>query len=840
MLRASAGSIKFASVYDAVTPKQRSSSVPFSHFLEIDGVRILLDCGWDDRFDVQYLEKLMDFVPTADVILLSTPEIQSCGALPFVLEHLKEGAFVAAAPSTTKMALHGVLHPFLYQFANTASFTLSDGTVFTLTVDKIYSAFRQVREPYGGRVIAANKDVEVECGTVFTGRMLGGYGWLIKYQIDELFYCPDFSLKPSSALKRFVVPTTSNLVVLQSFPMHLSLASTSKKYEEQLQSLFRDIQHTLRTGSDVLVPVDVAGRGLEVTHIIARLLKERGGDQYKVILASAQAQELMDKAATMTEALQDDIILGEQSLFSNVVACRTAQEVMSVAGPKVCIADGPTLDYGISAELLPQFLPTNPQGGENLIVFPEPPAAGTNAAAVFESAHHEPLVYDIVRRSRLSKEELEEYYVQLEREMEERRQQLEAEGPFYVEPDQDNHPSSSSEDDDDVGEGEGGEEGEEENGAAGAVGGLSRRSGGVSQLRKAATGAGAGAASPAQEEAARPVNTPGLVLPANMAFTSKFLHFPVLDTQYTLNAAAMRDENIAYGLPVSDEEQMVLQKRAPARNFSDEGPENIEVRNDAQREANVPSKVFTESHTTDRDCKVLVSDLSGCADALTLKSLLKSRLTFAKKLVGVRGSVEDFRLLSQFCRSEKSLKCGDSVFMPQAAGIPMELATPVLSYHVQLDSELAHSLPRALRRVRETSSGDAWEVGWVNGELRYPYQSSGETEPQRTRLEEMRGPLALAALSGTKVQACAEQREEAGLQRGSFFVGTVDLSRLKEHTRKDAGLLSEFHKKAPMLVFDQGVCVRKGGNGVVTVASIASPAMFDVRKAVYSQFSQTL
>ncbi|GET89107.1 cleavage and polyadenylation specificity factor, putative [Leishmania tarentolae] len=826
MLRASAGSIRFTSVYECTTPNS-----PYAYLLDIDGVRILFDCGWNDEFDTSFLDKLKPHLPTVHAVILSSPHITACGALPFVLSHIPPGTFVAAAAGTSKIGVHSVLHSFLYQYPNTHTFTLADGESFTVTVDSIYHSFRSLREPYGGKVTVKNDDVEVNCFAVFAGRMLGGYSWTIRYQIDELFYCPDFSVKPSYALKPFDVPTTSNIVLASSFPFHITGTSRTTKYEEQLKSLFKEFQHTLRGGSDVLVPVNVAGRGLEVLNIIVHLLAEQGGDKYKVVLVAAQAQELLDKAGTMTEALQDYLILDDKRLFANVLTCRSAEEVLPIQGPKICVADGASLDFGPSAELLEYFVKGNRDGADHLIVFTEPPLPGTNAAVVTSAADGEHLQMQITRRSRLSGEELEEYYIELEHEMEQRRRELEAQSAFQIVPEDDDAANAKEEDNDDDDD-----DGEWATAATGDRGATDKAA--AYAGAKEATSPGEGRAVDTASKA-KAATTLGLVLPPPLHYHSKHLSFPVLETMNTLSAAALKRVDVTYGLPVSEEEQAVLQKRAPARQHSDAGPEALQVENDAQRLANIPSKVSQVAVQVTRRCRVVLSDLSGYPDAFTMKSVLKTKWTFAKKMVGLRGSAEDGRAFLHFCRADKAMKCGSNVFTT-SSGVPLELATHVYSYTVQLESSLARSLSRGLRRVRETKSKSTWEVGWVNGELSGVRAEADLEEPDMQRRRSDRAIYSLASVTTAKSQACATHREQRGLQSGSFFVGDMDLRRLRETSRQESGLYSEFHKKAPLLVFDEGVCVRKGAEGTVTISSIATPALFDLRRIVYRQYSQAL
>lgn len=200
MLRASANSLHVTSIYH--TPSHiPAEAAPYAFMLEVDGLHVLLDCGWDDGFDTSYLRQIKPFAQKADAVLLSSPEMRACGALPYVLAHLPPHAVVSSASSTAKMGLHAVLHTFLYQYANEHRFVLTHNTAdetttttatraqragwlsahtsssrptsrkpahrrtsgdteesFTLSVDAIYSAFRSVREPYGDVVRIRGKE----------------------------------------------------------------------------------------------------------------------------------------------------------------------------------------------------------------------------------------------------------------------------------------------------------------------------------------------------------------------------------------------------------------------------------------------------------------------------------------------------------------------------------------------------------------------------------------------------------------------------------------------------------------------------------------------------------
>jgi metal-dependent hydrolase (beta-lactamase superfamily II) len=54
----------------------------------VDSLLVLLDCGWDDRYDVKLLKPLKDVLGHVDFVLLSHPDPQHLGALPYLVPSL--------------------------------------------------------------------------------------------------------------------------------------------------------------------------------------------------------------------------------------------------------------------------------------------------------------------------------------------------------------------------------------------------------------------------------------------------------------------------------------------------------------------------------------------------------------------------------------------------------------------------------------------------------------------------------------------------------------------------------------------------------------------------------
>ena len=59
-------------------------SAPLAYLLQINETRILLDAGWDERFDVDVLAPLEAAAERIDAVLLSHASLSHLGALPYL------------------------------------------------------------------------------------------------------------------------------------------------------------------------------------------------------------------------------------------------------------------------------------------------------------------------------------------------------------------------------------------------------------------------------------------------------------------------------------------------------------------------------------------------------------------------------------------------------------------------------------------------------------------------------------------------------------------------------------------------------------------------------------
>jgi cleavage and polyadenylation specificity factor subunit 2 len=94
--------VSFTPLYGCYDDSGRGAG-PVSSLLEVGGVTILLDCGWDINFDEQLLAPLAAVVSRIDLVLISHPDLEHMGGLPYAVGKLGLSAPIFATLPTTKM-----------------------------------------------------------------------------------------------------------------------------------------------------------------------------------------------------------------------------------------------------------------------------------------------------------------------------------------------------------------------------------------------------------------------------------------------------------------------------------------------------------------------------------------------------------------------------------------------------------------------------------------------------------------------------------------------------------------------------------------------------------------
>lgn len=169
---------------------------------------------------------------------------------------------------------------------------------------------------------------------------------------------------------------------------------------------------TVRSGGNVLIGVDTAGRVLELAHMLEQLWRNQdsGLMAYSLVMASNVAKNVIDFAKSQVEWMSDKVMRSFEGARNNpfqfryLTPCHSHSEIQSVSEPKVVLASMPDLESGYGRDLF--MLWANNE--RNSIILTSRTSPGTLARTLIEQ---KPKVLHLMLKQRvpLEGEELEEH-----------------------------------------------------------------------------------------------------------------------------------------------------------------------------------------------------------------------------------------------------------------------------------------------------------------------------------------------------------------------------------------------------------------------------------------------
>ncbi|KMR04774.1 putative cleavage and polyadenylation specificity factor subunit 2-like protein [Lasius niger] len=343
---------------------------PPCYILQVDELRILLDCGWDENFDQDFIRELKRHVNQIDAVLLSYPDPLHLGALPYLV-----GKCGLNCPIYATIPVYKMGQMFMYDMYQSRH-NMEDFDLFTL--DDVDAAFDKIVQlKYNQSISMKGKGYGVTLTPLPAGHMIGGTIWkIVKVGEEDIIYAVDFNHKKERHL---------NANILQ----------------------------TLRGGGNVLVSVDTAGRVLELAHMLDQLWrnKESGLLAYSLALLNNVSYNVVEFAKSQIEWMSDKLMRSFEGArnnpfqFKHLQLCHSMVELNQVPSPKVVLASTPDMECGFSRELFLQWC-TNPQ---NSIILTSRTSPGTLARDLVEKGGNRNITLEVRRRVKLEGIELEEY-----------------------------------------------------------------------------------------------------------------------------------------------------------------------------------------------------------------------------------------------------------------------------------------------------------------------------------------------------------------------------------------------------------------------------------------------
>lgn len=228
---------------------------PLCYLLEVDEFRILLDCGWNSDFDVSLLKPLARVAPRINLVLISHPDLAHIGALPYAFSKLG-----LRAPVLATMPIHRMAQMFFYDTLLSRT-EREEFSLFSLDdVDDLFEKMIQLK--YSQRYIVKESGINLDVIPYAAGHMIGGTVWQIRREGDEIVYAVDYNHKKERHLNPSILETLSQPTFLITDAYNALYTEKSRRERDTL--LFESIAKTTRQNGNVLLPVDSAGRVLEL------------------------------------------------------------------------------------------------------------------------------------------------------------------------------------------------------------------------------------------------------------------------------------------------------------------------------------------------------------------------------------------------------------------------------------------------------------------------------------------------------------------------------------------------------------------------------------------------
>ncbi|KAI5444323.1 hypothetical protein KIW84_012816 [Lathyrus oleraceus] len=337
---------------------------PLSYLVSIDGFNFLIDCGWNDHFDSSLLQPLSRVASTIDAVLLSHPDTLHLGALPYAMEQLGLSAPVYSTEPVYRMGLLTMYDQFLSRKQ------VSEFDLFTL--DGIDSAFQRVtRLTYSQNHHLSGKGEGIVIAPHVAGHLLGGTIWKITKDGEDVIYAVDFNHRKERHLNGTVLGSFVRPAVLITGAYN---ALNNQPYRRQKDKEFGDIlKKTLRAGGNVLLPVDTAGRILELILMLESYWADENLN-YPIYFLTYVASSTIDYVKSFLEWMSDSIAKSFEQTRDNIFLLKNITLLVNKAdldnapeGPKVVLASMASLEAGFSHDIFVDW----GNNVKNLVLFTE-------------------------------------------------------------------------------------------------------------------------------------------------------------------------------------------------------------------------------------------------------------------------------------------------------------------------------------------------------------------------------------------------------------------------------------------------------------------------------------
>ncbi|RMZ80531.1 hypothetical protein DV737_g2884, partial [Chaetothyriales sp. CBS 132003] len=323
----------------------QSGSRASQSILELDGgVKILVDVGWDERFDTGQLAAIEKNASSLSFILLTHATVSHLGAFAHCCKHVPYFAQIPIYATSPVIAFGRTLLQDLYSSTPLAatfippSASPEDGTTddsrrtsilrqapTNEEINKYFSLITPLKYSQPLQPTASQFSASLEGLTLTaynSGHTLGGTIWHIMHGMESIVYAVDWSqarenviagaawfggVGGAEVIEQLRKPTA--LVCSSVGGDKIALAGGRKAKDE---ALLGHIKSTLARGGSVLIPTDSSARVLELAWLLEKSWQEGASDAplkgSRVYMASKSASATLRHARSLLEWMDESIV----------------------------------------------------------------------------------------------------------------------------------------------------------------------------------------------------------------------------------------------------------------------------------------------------------------------------------------------------------------------------------------------------------------------------------------------------------------------------------------------------------------------------------------------------
>ncbi|KRY16231.1 Cleavage and polyadenylation specificity factor subunit 2 [Trichinella patagoniensis] len=752
---------------------------PPCYVLEVGEFHFMLDCGWDSSFNMDFIERAQKWAPRIDAVLLSYPDIAHIGALPYLV-----GKCGLSCPIYATVPVYRMGQMFLYDWYQSFQ-NYEDFQIFSLDdVDQVFDKVLQVK--YNQQVSMKGRGHGLQIVPLPAGHMIGGTIWRItKMGEEEIVYAVDFNHKKERHLNGCLLESIArpNLLITDAYMCGTALLR--RKFRDE--ALLSTILKTLRSGGNVLIVVDTAGRVLELVQLLDQLWHnaEAGLLLYSLIFMNSVAFNVVEFAKSQVEWMSERMLrMFEEGRnnpfqFRHAQLCHSLAELTRLRSPKVVLASQPDLDSGFSRELFLDWC----IDAKNCIILTSRARIGSLCSKLIEMASSperigtKQITVQVKRRVRLEGHELDEFRVK-KREQEQQATKLRLE----------QHRRRSRVD----------------------VVSLEDEDSDEEEKKSDAT---------ANE------------FPYDISYTAQgpdywynraesYRRFP----KYPHFEKRIKFDD--YGEVIHAKSYLQLETKVRMvdlmRDRMGEDQENgVATPGEVH---DIPTKCIQFVQTVEVFAQLEFIDFEGRTDVDSLKKILQ--MSKPKQIILVHGMAEQTEKLANYCR--KSLNMAeDKVFTPRLGDL-VDATIESHMYQLKLTDALLNSLKFV--HVKDV------EIAWVNGLIKHNC-SEEETEDQKIAamdVDDEKNAENAVDIGSDDIPYLDLLPSSEIPSHDAVFVGDPKLSDLKQALMLD-GFQAEFSHG--VLVVNNVLSIRKRADGQLHVEGIVCKDYYAIRDVIYKQYA---